>query len=705
MSAPSSKKPRDQRPKVISFPTALHGLNITARQSVLWPCHAFNISIPQKKKSALNVFEQTILKITEIESGDTIKIAETTCIDKEIVAFIQNRLNQFGLLNDHYELSEEGKKLLESSCNKEEATVEYVSGTVFVDLHSGKLLPYIHMGNLKQEKILSIDSSYTTVELGSTGKSRSVRCRLISPDAGSQWNVKPASNEIIRAIREFKKKFKRYSLLNQGVDQSPPPVPIAEAISIHDNPELVYLHCNVLIQIGNSDLLVTDGCGFGFSESFANYLNSKNLDWVTKLKLKGIVDKIGNAEGSENQRSRKSFKYAEISSRIVRSTSALEKIKNLKVNSTYYESDNRQEIENGIKSLYAALEWSLRQVVCENRCSEWEDIFSGNNFRDNERLLIGFAKKNGFSVNEKNQSLLQVKAGAIRQIENGNAELQPLLALGIAGASINANHPIHRLALNHSSFLNHALKLKKYRDPIEHGSAETLNIGKDDLEELIDTTVPMIISLVPGVADDLGEAYKIAIDEDINQERLKANIELETVLGTKFVSNLSSDIKEQLIRSELMLAQFTDDKTIEIIKCFASVMQHALFDAVKDRRLEIVIDTLRETAIEKIVQSGFYPAPDDIPEQIRTINIKRLYRAVQGSSTTLGTQLLTVFLLGSESELVQFKRSDPTFIGFIANLIKLRGHGNKQQADFSRVDMESLKNNTIKAIKTIKDIF
>ena len=54
----------------------------------------------------------------------------------------------------------------------------------------------------------------------------------------------------------------------------------------------------------------------------------------------------------------------------------MEKIKNLKVNSTYYESDNRQEIENGIKSLYAALEWSLRQVVCENRCSEWEDIFS-----------------------------------------------------------------------------------------------------------------------------------------------------------------------------------------------------------------------------------------------------------------------------------------------------------------------------------------
>lgn len=53
MSAPSTKKSaKDHRPKVISFRTALDGLNIAARQSVLWPCHAFNISIPQRKRVA-----------------------------------------------------------------------------------------------------------------------------------------------------------------------------------------------------------------------------------------------------------------------------------------------------------------------------------------------------------------------------------------------------------------------------------------------------------------------------------------------------------------------------------------------------------------------------------------------------------------------------------------------------------------------------
>ena len=269
-------KPKDHRPNVISFPATLNALNIAAKQGILWPCHAFSISIPQKKKRALNIFEETVLKITEIESGNSEKIAQLTCLEKELVVFIQNRLKQFDLLNDRYELSEHGRELLNEWQNKSDGNLEYISGTVFVDLHSGKLLPYIHVGNLKHEKITSIDGDFISVEIGSTGKTKSIRCRKINPNGNSYWKAVPESEDIIKAIREFKKKYKQHVILNQGVDQYPPSIPMAEAISLHDKPELVYLHCNVLIQIGNSDLLVTDGCGFGFSKSFASHLTSQH---------------------------------------------------------------------------------------------------------------------------------------------------------------------------------------------------------------------------------------------------------------------------------------------------------------------------------------------------------------------------------------------------------------------------------------------
>ncbi|MDN4707692.1 hypothetical protein QYZ43_18200 [Vibrio parahaemolyticus] len=153
MSVLSTHKPaKDRRPKVISFNTALDGLNIAARQSVLWPCHAFNISIPQKKKNGLNVFEETVLKITEIESADTEKIALFTCLEKELVAFIQNRLNQLGLLNDRNELSEHGQELLNEWQNKSDGNLEYTVATVFVDLLSGKLLPYVSTEPMSYKK-------------------------------------------------------------------------------------------------------------------------------------------------------------------------------------------------------------------------------------------------------------------------------------------------------------------------------------------------------------------------------------------------------------------------------------------------------------------------------------------------------------------------------------------------------------------------
>lgn len=118
-------KAKDSRPKVISFPAILDGLSIAAKKDILWPCHAFNVSIPQKKKTGLNVFEETILKITEIETGSTEKIAEITCLEKELVMFIQNRLSQIGLLTSRYELSTEGKELLENWRDKNETNVEY----------------------------------------------------------------------------------------------------------------------------------------------------------------------------------------------------------------------------------------------------------------------------------------------------------------------------------------------------------------------------------------------------------------------------------------------------------------------------------------------------------------------------------------------------------------------------------------------------
>ena len=714
MSAPSTKKSaKDHRPKVISFRTALDGLNIAARQSVLWPCHAFNISIPQKKKSGLNVFEETVLKITGIESGDTEKIALLTCLEKELVAFIQNRLNQLGLFNDRYELSQHGQDLLNEWQNKSNGNLEYTVATVFVDLLSGKLLPFVSTGQQSYKKISRIgDNGFIDFLINPTNEKSTVSARQIRPTKDSFWKAVPDSNDIIRAIREFKKKYKRHALLNQSVDQYPPPVPMAEAISLHDNPELVYLHCNVLIQIGNSDLLVTDGCGFGFSESFANYLTSQDWKWVIDLKNKGVIDRLSSDQSNEEAEDESSAadglkKYPRIARPLRRAQEYLSDAEKIDVDSTNDEQEFDRLTSLAVVALYEAIEWTLRFVVSDNPVTHWERLFSSQSYRENDKILRSFATKIGFDVSDSVKALLQVKPGKIRAVDRGVSEMQPLLALAIAGAINDPNHPLNHLAIEDSGCLSFINALKEVRDPVSHGSSTDVELSPETLEGYRDRTTRLIQSLIPDITEDAYTA-KTKQERDIDQVRLKARIELDKSLGLGFVQAVSPSLREELVKLTILSQRTTlDNEQLQrYINLLASIMQLSLFEVAKDRRSSVKNRTnLKDEAITKIVQSGFYPTPDAIPDQISTVNSDRLYRAAQGSSTTLGAQLLALCLVASEGELVVLKRSFPECFELIAKLIKLRGHGNQHELDFSRENLESLKINVFKFIKIIMEEF
>ncbi|MEQ6970781.1 hypothetical protein [Pectobacterium polaris] len=714
MSAPSTNtKAKDYRPKVISFRTVLDGLNIAARQSVLWPCHAFNISIPQKKKSGLNVFEETVLKITEIEFGDTEKIALLTCLEKELVAFIQNRLNQLDLLNDRYELSEQGQELLNEWQNKSDGNLEYTVATVFVDLLSGKLLPYVSTEQPSYKKILRIgDNGFIDFLINPTNEKSRVSARQIRPAKDSFWKAVPDSNDIVRAIREFKKKYKRLALLNQGVDQYPPPVPMAEAISLHENPELVYLHCNVLIQVGNSDILVTDGCGFGFSEIFANHLNYQDWPWVKDIKRKAIVDRISSDKNDKTFLKDDQWKYPSITKLFKNKNgiySALEKL-NERPKTEHEEKEyvfNKQKIGS---QLYSSVEYALALIVAEFPVPEWEQVFSGQNYANNERLLREFAKKIGFFISPKNKQLLQVKAGAIRNIQSGQVKFQPLLAMVIAGAATKyPKHPVYDLAQNHSGFLDFALSLKKLRDPVSHGDISDYKLDAEELKDSVNRTLATICYLLPAIAPEMLESNQHNdIEIDINQARLRAETQLDEFFGILFVREMKYELKEQLIRIERMFAQPSDDRmTIEIIKAIASAIQIVLQQKVRGRKTvgQSGSEDIKEIALRKIIEVGFYETHAEIPASISMVKSDFIKKSIGGFGASLGADLLALIFVASDADTQYLYQRDAHIIRFTADLLSKRGDGNTPPIALSLDDMASLKNNAFNAIKLIMEVF
>jgi hypothetical protein len=167
---------------------------------------------------------------------------------------------------------------------------------------------------------------------------------------------------------------------------------MAEAISLHENPELVYLHCSVLIQIGNSDLLVTDGCGFGFSESFASYLTSQDWQWVIDLKKKGVIDRLSsdpsNAEAEDESSAADGLKkYPLIARPLRRAQEYLLDAEKINVDSSNNEQEFARLTGLTVVALYEAVEWALRFVVSHNPVTHWERLFSSQPYRKMTRYF------------------------------------------------------------------------------------------------------------------------------------------------------------------------------------------------------------------------------------------------------------------------------------------------------------------------------
>ena len=710
-----SLKARDRRPKIVSYHTSYDGLDIAAKQDILWPCHAFNISIPVKNKRSLNIFEETILKLTDIESGDTERLSHITSLNVELVSFIQNRLQQLGLVSERYDISKDGQALLNEWENDSAGNREYEVATVLVDLQTGQLLPYVSGAAIRIENIERIDDhkGWVTFSVGTMGRPKKIRARQIRPGMDSFWNVIPHSHDIVKAIREFRKRYKRYAILNPNIDRYPPPLPMAEALSVQKTPELIYLHCKVLIQKGNPGIVVTDGLGYGYSETFANYLKAQNWQWLIDLKSKGLVENIGaamnnNTPPKDNRFGRASQKYPQIYQAVQRAYLSYSKASNIKVCSTNDELELKRQTGNAAISLYEAIEWTLRQVVSDNPIEEWECTFSCNSFRDNNKLLKELAAKLGFYVTERNQALLHVDKGKVRSYERGVAKMQTLLALSIAGAINDSNHPMHRLAVLDSECLSFIYALKQFRDPLSHGDIYKVALPLGKLEGYRDRTMRTIQSLIPSLSYSPNSSTSMEVPtKDINQIRLKARIELDTCLGLSVVNLIRPELREELIKL-IILDQNNelDNKSAQkYINMLAAALQLAFYEIILNNKSSGIMEgNLRSIALERAVTVGYAPSYNEIPHSVAKVNLERIHYTVQGRSTTLGAHLIALFVLCSNDELQQLYKKLPDLFSLVDKLQAMRGHGNAQLYHITKDSLMNLKNSVFNAIKIIVEV-
>ena len=76
------------RVKVLNYLNRFYNINEGASRGVLWPVAVFSISLPVKERKSLNIFEETILLLTNQNINDVKRLSEEVCMDEEIIKFI-----------------------------------------------------------------------------------------------------------------------------------------------------------------------------------------------------------------------------------------------------------------------------------------------------------------------------------------------------------------------------------------------------------------------------------------------------------------------------------------------------------------------------------------------------------------------------------------------------------------------------------------
>ena len=683
-----NRQPSLSRPKILALGSNGVGVATSAIQEIAWPCHAFRVTLPVGRRGHLNIFEGTVLRLIGLARSDVGKLADTTCLDPDLIKFILLRLQDNGLVDETLELTEEAKKYIGL---RENSSPAYESRIVFRELVGNQLLPVLLEDVLGCEHLLQWDRYSAKIETGTTGNSKHIDVRIIQSN-GHYATLPPSAAEVLAVFRQHQRLSRQYARFHGKAEANIVVQP--GQINVVEDPEIYFLRCQVIIPAGGTDFLVTDPFGYGCSallEQAYRVLISTEPDEesrVLRLKEKAIIRRVG-VDGQAPltiDTNRISAEYPELR-RLFNSIRDLWQKCKVRVAPGDRSRDREVDLELNrqhlVQDIYSAVEWALRYCLDRSRDESQCHLLTMGSRTTNAEILIKMAKSIGFHT-DKLGYLLNVAPERIRSFEFGGTDMQALLAVAIASSYQSPFHPVRRLASVMPDWLLFIKNLKRVRDPAAHG--ESTGIVLADLEKFQAVMCVAIDIILPDVGGKLGLVTdKTPRDDDRNMEyeaRIVARISLDRIFGVQGFKLMSGNIANLLIGVERNALLLPADKDVEVgnlVGDLCSALQSAIHQVATDFRSPINISaaTMISRARECAATAGFSLEGGGLPRSLATVKHDLIEQTLSGLSSSLGASTIALLLVAPKQWLERAALRLPDYLIHIGKLIDLRGHGNQ----------------------------
>lgn len=610
------------------FPDITILKNGTRDYFVEMQCYSLAIPADTHIRKEIDIFSDTVLQLIALDRGLTAaQIAERMCVEKDFVQFICIHLQDAGLVNDRYRLTEQGKSQVgqpsaESSADPYD---DPLKAYAFALPGKREYLSYLRVGDLEADQATEKwDGKKRRIqfEVGTAGQERAISGVLLRT---------PGEGKVPLMYGDFPPVIRRYNRICAGNDKFQR-IPYRNGYNVEAADEgTVLLHCKAIIQKGNVDsILFSDG----FSPHCVGLYQavSEANPWLKESLLKRAASTRtetteNDGKGREEQLSARQ-RITKTLQRIQDELLENQQKKDMDVDSS---REDAQQSSRMARELCTAVETALYEFVRQHPLPDWERAYLP---QVNHAKIVEWAKEIGMEQAERYGKLFRWPRGTgrLQQFLAFDQTSDPEMTLGLCMAvmvekgygSTEFSRLIHEKR-NLLWFLN---VLKNEGDRARHDGSD-VEIPVQQLNKECREVIALLLPELLTERQDAALTSTGPTQSSASQKRIDARVAVCERVGWDVYEELPTDLKEKLLQLS------PDKKGVQLppkdgmLFLLSQILESTLRNALKELPGNETPD-LQEVlkTIEKQTECA-------LPEKFGGTNLTYLHDALQGRMAVL----------------------------------------------------------------------
>jgi hypothetical protein len=701
---------------------------------LLWPAFAFRVQIAKRHSRPFNLFQRAVLDLCEAGVRDARGIHERLALSPDLVAFLLAQLCAMHLLDEHHRLTVRARRTL---AGEEEPLPTQSSGYVFVDAHSHRLWPRLHLGSLQPVEAQIDPKEHQYFLRGTRGTPKRTTARVLWPSR-QQSPVQPSALELRKVVRQHFRRaaaFAHEAPSAQQAHASLDDMNLDDMRLVGTEPEPVFVPACVFFakDARQQTWFVTDPCGLGVSDVLRPGLeelarDKKSTHGVDTL-LAQLGAKASHVDGGDlalllaqvhrNAAARLAHRLGEGAALLPNDV-----INKLVDADTLADEPDARQIDAFLANAHAALEALFAWLASLHMNPGALGALSNDNMPHNAELLRAIVVKLGFATSDAVDGLLRVRGASVKgALRHGNKSLRECLAATLLAAATDPNHPLAALAAREPRALQLIARLKAMRDQVSHATRK-VTTPTDAREIQTDLFTLLRAFLGEGPPEPVRAGHDPAWGADL---LLRIRVQAERAVNDYAELGALPELRTRLIEmhsASRILELIANEDSVEpnaLSACLRNLLvsmaiaAEALFAELERAApsLAALADQIsgdRERNREKLISAaaavGFaLDASGNLPSALTRVRPERVRRAARGDGETLSSRAMIQVLTAAQQAdhpLREIAPRAPRLLLNLGQLVEERGHGSEiaTTAEAAHQLETTLKND----IRTVLDV-